>query len=155
MFRSLITQVLVLVAVGAAVFGAFWGYSLFTKTTPEQRLAALEKEVKPTGGQVYRTVLHGEPVTFLVLGCSVYLLDFSSDEVKRYKVLRAGDHYSLEECTGQAIWMDGGLLHVYLENRAIGAGGGNTSGGTYRSKDGLGWEKRTGSGWQSVAEAQH
>ena len=45
-------------------------------------------------------------------------------------------------------------LYVYLANRAIGAGGGNTSGGNYRTKDGLTWEKRMDRGWEAVETAQ-
>jgi hypothetical protein len=50
--------------------------------------------------------------------------------------------------------MEEGYLRVYLENRAFGAGGGNYSGGEYRSRNGKDWEKHTSKGWRPVAEAQ-
>ena len=36
----------------------------------------------------------------------------------------------------------------------IGGGGGNITGGAYRSKDGVAWEKKTEKGWLPVNEAQ-
>jgi hypothetical protein len=149
--RNFLPALLMMVGVGVAAFAALWAYSVFwSKTSPRQRLAALQKEVKPKGGEVFQTVLMGKPVAFLLLDCAVFLLDTTGEDVKRNKVLTPGFYFWLDVCTGQSISAEGEYVNVFLANRAIGAGGGNTTGGSYRSKDGITWEKKTEKGWQQV-----
>lgn len=62
--------------------------------------------------------------------------------MKRTKVLTAGFCLGFVVCTGQSIRAENGYVIVVHENRAIGAGGGDTSGGTYRSRDGENHKER-------------
>jgi hypothetical protein len=121
------------------------GFFLFRRRGPEQRLKELEKE-----GTVFQTQLQGKPVAFLVSNCSVYLLDASGRKVKRTKVLKPDFYLGFTTCLGQSIRADGEFVLVTLENRALGAGGGNTSGGFYRSRDGVTWEKKLGEQWDVI-----
>ena len=150
MLQKFLISLLLMIVVGIAAFAALWVYSISRKTTPEQKLQALETEVKAKGGQIFRTVLMGQPKVFLLLDCSLYLLDASGEEIKRDKVLTTGFYFGLAGCTDQSISIEGEYLNVYLANRAIGAGGGNTTGGNYRSKDGKSWEKKSAKGWHPV-----
>ena len=129
---------------------AYWA---FRKRTPAQQLAALQKEVEAQGGDVFQTELEGGPKAFLLLGCEVFLLDTSGRKVQRTRVLKPGFYLWPTVCTGQSIRAEEGYVLAMLENRAVGAGGGNTSGGSYRSKDGSRWEKWTKEGWLPVEEA--
>jgi len=121
------------------------GFFLYRRRTPEQKLKDLEWD-----GTVFQTHLQGKPVAFLVSNCSVYLLDQSGRKVKRTKVLKPGFYLGFTTCTGQSIRAEGEFVLVTLENRAIGAGGGNTSGGFYRSRDGITWEKKMGDVWDVI-----
>ncbi len=96
----------------------------------------------------------GKPVAFLLLNCSVYLLDTTGRKIRRTKVLSPGFYLGFTTCMEESISAEGGFVKVYLANRALGAGGGNTSGGHYRSQDGLVWEKLMDRGWVGVEEAQ-
>lgn len=127
---------------------------LFHKPTPAEKLARYERKVQEKGGKVFQTELQGKAVAFLVQGCKVYLLDASGDGVKEKHVLSPGFYPWFTVCTGQSLRQEGGYVIAHLSNRAIGAGGGNTSGGEYRTKDGEQWQKHTGKGWVSVEEAQ-
>ena len=155
MNRPFLVSVAIMTAIGFASFAAFWAYAEFSKTTPARRIAALQKEVQPKGGIVFETALPGKPTTFLVLDCAVYILDASKEgDVARTKVVRTGFYFGLDTCTDQSIKAEGEYIIVYLANRAIGAGGGNTSGGNYRSKDGVNWEKYVNKGWKPVVGGQ-
>ena len=142
---------LIALAAGLVIFAS---YSFFRKPSPEEKLAALQKEVAPTGGVVFQTELQGKKTAFLLMKCEVFLLDATAKKVKRTKVLRTGFYFWLTSCTGQSIEARDGYVIAFLSNQAIGAGGGNTSGGTYRSKDGVKWQKETPKGWLDVDEAQ-
>ena len=149
MVRPFLLNLLMMFSVGAIAFAALWTYTIMSKTTPEQKLATFQKEVRPKGGQIFRTILIGKPVVFLLLDCSVFVLDATGEEIKQNKVLSPGFYFGLDVCTDQSISTEGEYVKVYLANRAIGAGGGNTSGGYYRSKDGLTWEKQNGNTWSA------
>jgi hypothetical protein len=147
-----VLRYVVIVLVGlAAVFAVYW---MLRRHTPEERLAALQQEVEPKGGVVLRATLQGRPATFLLLDCEVFMLEPSADNVQRTKVLKPGFYPWFTACTGSSIHAEDDYVVAVLENRALGAGGGNTSGGTYRSRDGMKWEKRTAKGWLAVEEAQ-
>ena len=100
-------------AVGVVAFAGFWAYSVLSKTTPEEKLAALEKEVKPKGGSIFRAVLMDKPVIFLLLDCSVYLLEITPDEIKRNRVLTTGFYFGLAGCTDQSIAMEDGYVRKH------------------------------------------
>ena len=141
-------------AIGVAAFAGLWAYSVLSRKTPAQQLAALQAEVKPKGGIVFETTLNGKPLVFLVQSCKVYLLDASAKRVERTQVLRTGFYFGLDVCGDQSIGAEGEYVNVFLSTQAIGAGGGNTTGGNYRSKDGVAWEKKTEKGWLPVDQAQ-
>ena len=143
-----------MVGVGVAAFAALWAYSVLGKPSADAKLAALQKEVTPKGGKVFKTTLQGKPAAFLLLDCSVFVLDTKGEKVERSKVLSPGFYFWIDTCTDQSISVEGEFVNVYLANRAFGASGGNTSGGNYRSKDGVTWQKKTDKGWRAVEEAQ-
>lgn len=144
-----------LLIAGGAVVVLLIVWRVLWKSTPADRLAALQQEVQAKGGIVFQTQLHGQPAAFLVLNCEVHLLDASQRKVRRKRVLKTGFYLMPLVCTGQSIREEDGYVIAVLENRAIGAGGGNTSGGTYRTRDGVAWEKQTRKGWLPVDEAQN
>lgn len=148
MNRAIVVVALLLAGLAAVLW-------LRRPRTPEQRLAALQEEVRPRQGIVFRARLAGGPRDFLVLDCRVYLLDASGPgKVQREEVLRTGFYLGPLACTGQSIAQEDGQVLVELANRAFGAGGGNTSGGSYRSSDGRNWQKFVRGEWRPVAEAQ-
>jgi hypothetical protein len=148
-----IVRGLILVAVAAGIWVV---HLLRSQPTPEELLARFSKEMEAKGGKVFQTNWNGQNLAFLQMDCKVYLLDASDrKEVKRTQVLQPGFYLWFTACTGQSMWTEDGYIKASLSNRAIGAGGGNTSGGTYRSKDGRVWEKWTSAkGWLPVEEAQ-
>lgn len=141
-------------ALGVAVFAGLWMYAIATRKSGLQKLAALAEEVRPRGGQVFRTTLQGEQRVFLLDKCTLYSLDVSDTEIERTEVLSTDFYFFLDVCGKQTIEMEGEYLRVFFSTQAIGAGGGNTTGGDYRSKDGLFWEKRSGNEWVPRKEAQ-
>lgn len=146
-------KILVLLFLAAAAAMAAY-YFLFRNPPAAEKLAKLQKEVQPKSGQVFETVLGGQPRAFLLLGCKVYLLDTASKTIRREKVLEPGFYLGFTTCTSQTIKPGGEYVLVYLAQQALGAGGGNVGGGNYRSKDGRDWEKHTEKGWLPVSEAQ-
>jgi hypothetical protein len=146
--------VLKYIVAGLSITLVAWAaYSLLRKRTPEEKLTALAKEVGAKG-EIFKAELQGKPAAFLLMNCEVFALDASGSKVKRTKVLKTGFYLGFTTCLGQSNRMEGDYLVVTLENRAIGAGGGNTSGGVYRSLDGWQWQKKVGEGWLPVADAQ-
>ncbi|HEY3739733.1 MAG TPA: hypothetical protein VGL53_07810 [Bryobacteraceae bacterium] len=151
----MLRNILIVVAVALAAIVVFATYSFFRKRTPAEKLEALRKEVRQDGGVVFETDIASKHLTFLLLSCKVYLLDTSGEKIERTQVLRTGFNLWFTPCMGQKIWTENGFVMVDLENRALGAGGGNTSGGHYRSKDGVKWEKLANKGWFPVEQVQN
>ncbi len=137
--------------VAASAAAGLW---YFRTPTAEERLAAYERAAAARGSVIYHTTLLDRHMVFEAESCRVYLLDNSGAEVKRTKVVRSGFYFFLDGCMEQRFSREGEYLHVFLSNRAIGAGGGNTSGGDYRTKDGVSWEKHVDRGWEAVETAQ-
>lgn len=127
---------------------------VFRERTPQEKLAAYKKEISAEGGEIFETNLRGKPVAFLLQACKVYLLDTSGKKVTRQKVVETGFYLWFTGCMGQSIYARDGYVYAKLSNRAFGAGGGNASGGLYRSQDGVHWEKEMNKGWLPVEEAQ-
>lgn len=140
MRRKFLIRLAMMFGLGVAVFAGLSYYTMATKTTGEQKLAALK-------GEVFRTTLQGQPRVFLMDNCTLYLLDVSGEEIKRKEVLSTSFYFLLDSCDKQTIGVEGEYLRVYFHAQAAGAGGGNTTGGEYRSKDGLTWEKLDGGRW--------
>ena len=139
MMKGFLRDVLIMSVIGVGTFAALRAYSVLSKTTSEQKLAALQQEVKSKGGELFQTTMQGVPKAFLLLNCELFLLDATGDKLQRTKVLSPGFYLGLVVCNGQSISMKDEYLSVHLSNQAIGAGGGNTTGGSFRSKDGLVW----------------
>ena len=137
----------------AVVIAAAYPF-LFRKKTPAQRLSSLGADVAEKSGQVFQANVNGHPLAFLLQNCDVYMLDVSTDKVKRTKVLDAGFYLGFTVCTRQSITASEEYILVTLGKTAIGAGGCCAAGGNYRSKDGVKWEKDTAKGWRPVEEAQ-
>lgn len=115
-----------------------WLYQFIT--SPEQRLARLQWQVKAKGGQVFVASLAGKKQAFLLQDCKLDLLDASQRRVQRQRVLEP-DFYPFAYCTEQSITQRGSILEVHLLMRALGSGGGNQGGGFYRSEDGRQWTR--------------
>ena len=137
-----------------AVFSGLVWYWFFRELTPDQKLARFMKE-EGDKGKFFSTTIDGRPMHFYLKSCKVYLLDLNGDKVKQEKVLEPSFYPWFTVCAEQEMHVEGEYLRVYLRDVAIGAGGGNTGGGEYRSKDGRKWEKHTGKGWRPVEEVQH
>jgi hypothetical protein len=125
------------------------------KPTPEELMERFisEKEAN-SGRKIYRDTVQGKPLALLQDSCKVYRLEATSEGVTEHEVLRPGFVLWFTGCIDQRVWRDGEYIFAELNNRQIGAGGGNASGGTYRSKNAMEWEKQTQKGWLPVAEAQ-
>lgn len=115
--------------------------------TPLERL---QQEARRDHGQVLETPLAGSSRALLLVKCELFLVDLASREPKRERVL-APDFYPFASCFEQRIKQRHGELRVVLLMRALGSGGGNQGGGTYRSGDGRHWQRlgfrRTAAGW--------
>ena len=125
------------------------------KPTPEERLESFIKERgASSGNNVFRDTVEGKPLVLLLESCKVYRLEATSEAVTQQEVLRPGFVLWFTACTSQKVWREGQYIFAELINIQVGAGGGNASGGTYRSKNARDWEKQTRKGWLPVAEAQ-
>ncbi|WP_051669825.1 hypothetical protein [Bryobacter aggregatus] len=143
---------LIVVVLGLLAFAA---YSLLRTRTVDEKLAALRKEMAPKGATIFETVIQGKAAAFLLRDCAVYSIDLNSEKLDQTKVLKPGFYPWFTVCTDQTIRSENGYILVHLANQAIGAGGGNISGGDYRSLDGSIWEKRSGRVWLPVEKAQN
>ncbi|EAQ76283.1 MULTISPECIES: hypothetical protein [unclassified Synechococcus] len=107
--------------------------------SPAWRLERLRQEVASKGGRVFQTTLNGQEMAFLLQDCKLYKLEVSRRSLRRELVLKP-DFYPIAFCFKQTIERKGDTLEVYLLMQALGAGGGNQGGGTYRSTDGRTWQ---------------
>jgi hypothetical protein len=125
------------------------------RPTPEERLEIfIQKKIATGYKTVFRDQVEGKTVVLLLEDCKVYRLESAGEEVTQTEVLRPGFVLWFTGCMSQKVWRDGGYLFAELVNMQVGAGGGNASGGTYRSKNAVDWEKQVGKRWLPVAEAQ-
>ncbi|WP_094556344.1 hypothetical protein [Synechococcus sp. 1G10] len=113
--------------------------ALHVWNSPARRLERLQQEVAQKGGRVFQTTLNGEELAFLLQDCKLYKLEVTRRSLRRELVLKP-DFYPLAFCFEQSIERKGDTLEVYLLMQALGAGGGNQGGGTYRSTDGRQWQ---------------
>lgn len=123
--------------------------------TPEERLEGfIQTKVASGYKTIFRDQLAGKPLVLLLESCKVYRLDATGEEVTQTEVLRPGFVLWFTGCMSQKAWRDGQYIFTELVNMQVGAGSGNASGGTYRSKNAVDWEKQVGQKWLPVAEAQ-
>jgi hypothetical protein len=113
--------------------------ALHVWNSPAWRLERLQQEVAPKGGRVFQTTLNGQELAFLLQDCKLYKLEVTRRSLRRELVLKP-DFYPFAFCFEQSIERKGDTLEVYLLMQALGAGGGNQGGGTYRSTDGRKWQ---------------
>jgi hypothetical protein len=134
-------------AVSAAAALAWLLTGCLPAPSPLQRLRS---EAEREQGQALVAPLEGGSRALLLVKCELVQVDLASRELKRQRVL-APDFYPLASCFDQCIEQRPGELRVMLLMRALGSGGGNQGGGTYRSRDGRHWERlglrRTAVGW--------
>jgi hypothetical protein len=114
--------------------------ALHVWNSPARRLERLQQEVAPKGGRVFQTTLHGRELAFLLQDCKLARLEVTRRGLHRELVLKP-DFYPFAFCFEQSITRQGDTLEVYLLMRALGSGGGNQGGGTYRSSDGIRWHR--------------
>jgi hypothetical protein len=114
--------------------------ALHVWNSPSRRLERLQQEVAPKGGRVFQTTLHGQRLAFLLQDCRLYRLEVTRRSLRRELVLKP-DFYPFAFCFEQSIARKGDTLEVDLLMRALGSGGGNQGGGTYRSSDGRRWNR--------------
>jgi len=107
--------------------------------SPARRLERLQQEVAPKGGRVFQITLNNQEMAFLLQDCKLYRLAVSRRSLRRELVLKP-DFYPFAFCFKQSIERRGDSIEVYLLMQALGAGGGNQGGGTYRSTDGRTWQ---------------
>ena len=113
--------------------------TLHVWSSPARRLERLQQEVAPKGGRVFQTTLNGQELAFLLQDRKLYKLEVTRRSLLRELVLKP-DFYPFAFCFEQTIERKGDTLEVYLLMQALGAGGGNQGGGTYRSTDGRTWK---------------
>ncbi|MCP9840972.1 hypothetical protein KBY93_10030 [Synechococcus sp. J7-Johnson] len=113
--------------------------TLHVWNSPARRLERLQQEVAQKGGRVFKTTLNGQDLAFLLKDCKLYKLEVTRRSLLRELVLKP-DFYPFAFCFKQTIDRKGDSLEVYLLMQALGAGGGNQGGGTYRSTDGRTWQ---------------
>lgn len=115
--------------------------------TPLERL---KRQAEQQQGRVLVARLKGGTRVMLLKGCELFLVDLASADLRRERVLRP-DVYPFASCFDQRIEQRGDEVRVFLLMRALGSGGGNQGGGTYRSGDGRHWQRldfrRTAAGW--------
>jgi hypothetical protein len=145
------------------------------RPTPEERMESFIREKVAAGYKtIFRDQVEGKPLVLLLEGCKVYRLDVTGKDVKgkdvkgkdvkgrdvkgeevtQSEVLRPGFVLWFTGCVSQKAWREGEYIFAELVNQQVGAGGGNASGGTYRSRNAVDWEKQVGKKWLPVAEAQ-
>lgn len=130
------------------------------RPTPEERMESFIQEKVAAGYKtIFRDQVGGKALVLLAEGCKVYRLEASGrdvrgEEVTQSEVLRPGFVLWFTACVSQKLWRDGKYIFAELVNMQVGAGGGNASGGTYRSKNAVGWEKQVGKKWLPVDQAQ-
>lgn len=93
--------------------------------------------------RVFRGELAGKPVHLLVHDCEVFQVEArAAGEVQWTSVLAPEPYPFFTSCERQSLSFDKGALTAILGRQAFGAGGCCASGGTYRTLDGLTWQKR-------------
>jgi hypothetical protein len=125
------------------------------RPTPEERMESFIQEKVAAGYKtIFRDQVEGKPLVLLLEGCKVYRLDVTGEEVTQSEVLRPGFVLWFTGCMSQKAWREGEYIFAELVNQQVGAGGGNASGGTYRSRNAVDWEKQVGKKWLPVEQAQ-
>lgn len=89
---------------------------------------------------VFRGTLDGEIVHLAVHDCMVFKIDGEEKNMQLTKVLEP-KFYPFSNCQRQFLKAENGAVTVWLGRMAFGAGGCCSTGGTYRTTDGIIWKK--------------
>lgn len=108
--------------------------------SPALRLERLRRELAGKGAEVFVARLQGRRQAFLLHECKLDRLDLSGRGVRRQRVVEP-DFYPFAFCMGQSLRQRQGILELELRMRALGSGGGNQGGGSWRSLDGVHWQR--------------
>ena len=124
--------------------------------TEEQRAARSADSIvaiADSGGRVFRGVVSGQRIAVMVHDCKVYNLADGPRKNGQRPVILKPDFYPWPTvCARESIEGDSARVTVQLGRTGIGAGGCCATGGTYRSRDGRGWEREGAKGaWTPVA----
>ena len=108
--------------------------------------------IADSSGRVFRGVVAGHQLAMMVDDCAVTDLATAPDENGRRPVILKPDFYPWPTvCTRESFDADTAWLTVHLGRTGLGAGGYCATGGTYRTRDGLVWERRGVNGrWKRV-----
>ena len=101
-----------------------------------------------------RADIDGARIELVLQDCKVYLTAHSKEKFRgRARVLEPEPYPWFTFCERQEISADKRYITATLGRVAFGAGGCCATGGTYRSRDGRSWEKRTGADtWRPVEQ---
>jgi hypothetical protein len=113
-----------------------------SKPAPELSAEAIATRDAPAE-RVFQGALAGQPVHLLVHDCEVFRVEArGAGEVLWTSVLAPEPYPFFTSCDRQSLSFAGGTLTAILGRQAFGAGGCCASGGTYRTRDGLTWQKQ-------------
>jgi hypothetical protein len=119
--------------------------------TPEERAARSADSIvaiADSAGRVVRRAYDGREVALMVHECKVYNLgDRPNAKGKRPAVLEPEFYPWPTVCSRESIAADSAFMTIELGRTGFGAGGCCATGGTYRTRDGRGFE-REGAGGQ-------
>ena len=122
-----------------------------TREERTTRIADSIVAVADRNGLVLRAIVGGRQLRLMVHDCAVYNLDDPPTPNGRRPAVLETDFYPWPTvCARQAIEADPAGATVTLGKTALGAGGCCATGGTYRTRDGRGWERREPTGEWSV-----
>ena len=128
------------------------GATLACGPTPEQRAARSADSIvaiATKAGRVYRGSLGGRPLALMVHECKVFNLEDAPRKGGKRPVVLEPDFYPWPtSCMRESIEADSAWVKVELGRTGFGAGGCCATGGTYRTRDGLAWEKLVGGVWK-------
>ena len=113
-----------------------------SRPAPELSAEAIATRDAPAE-RVFQGTLAGRPVHLLVHDCEVFRVEArAAGEVQWTSVLKPEPDPFFTSCERQSLSFDKGALTAVLGRQAFGAGGCCASGGTYRTRDGLTWQKQ-------------
>lgn len=92
----------------------------------------------------FQALLGGTPVHLALLDCEVFLV---GQDAPRERVLTTDFYPMPSVCMRQEISADADFVTVELGRQALGAGGCCATGGRWRSRDGVHWQRRVDDRW--------
>jgi hypothetical protein len=108
--------------------------------------------IADSAGLVFRGMVNGRALELMVHDCKLFDLSDKPDEAGQRPVRIKPDFYPWPTvCSRQSIEADSALVTVVLGRTGLGAGGCCATGGKWRSRDGVTWEREgPGGAWSLV-----